>query len=540
MTEKVGEMLTFEKFKSQSPKLILCIVAVLGFINIPNVGISWDEPAQRLSAGLSVIKIVNKIDPEFVPSSYSEFSSQANDLAKNAPFDHGVAFDAPILALEVLFGIDSTRGIYLLHHVVNWLGYLVGLAAMYLFIFQIYKRRDYALLAGAFYLLSPRILAEGFYNSKDLTFLSFLLLSSYLVLKIWDGNNRIKYAILAGVVGGYATDIRILGLVQLPIVALVFFLVFLNGHETIKNSIKQFSFFVASFSLTVYAFFPYLWENPIGNLIKVFKSMSKYNWDGYVLYAGDRIQAQELPWHYIPVWISITTPILYLALFAVGIFGVTYALILRVRDGKLNIFDISQLFAVLMFFVPLIIVIGLNSTLYDAWRHMYFIYPFLVAIAIYGYSMLERNLKSKKIFLNLALLLSLTSTSVWIVANNPQQNLYFNQLAGEQIPQRWEMDYWGLSNESALRFILENDSREKITLQEVSFTPLELSSKMLNQEEQSRLIFERKTVPESDYIVNNFRSGSTESIASDWQGYRSVKEFKVDGFTYLEILKKIE
>jgi hypothetical protein len=102
------------------------------------------------------------------------------------------------------------------------------------------------------------------------------------------------------------------------------------------------------------------------------------------------------------------------------------------------------------------------------------------------------------------------------------------------------MDYWGLSNESALRYILENDSRARITVQEVSYTPLEVSSKMLSEKEQSRLVFERNEHPSSDYLVNNFRSGSNEDISTKWPGYASIKSFKVDGFTYLEILKKAD
>ena len=525
----------FSKYLSH---FLLSLVALLGLINIPNIGISWDEPGQRLSAGLSVINVIDNVAPGLIPSGYSEFRTQADDLTTNLAVDHGVAFDAPILALEALLGIESTRGIYLLHHVVNWLGYLVGLAAMYLLVFQVFKRRELALLAASMFLLSPRILAEGFYNSKDITFMSFLLLSCYLTLRIWESKNQSRYAILAGFIGGYATDIRILGLVQVPILAFVFLMIYLSKIETFKRTLKQFLLYLTSFSVTVYIFFPYLWENPIGNLIRVFRSMSKYNWDGFVLYSGERIQAHDLPWHYIPVWISITTPILYLILFAVGVMTLSAMLVRRIREQEINLFTINQTFILLMFFAPLAIVIGLNSTLYDGWRHMYFIYPFFIAIGIYGYTFLESKLHNRTVFLRVAVALSLTSTLVWVVANNPQQNLYFNKLAGEKIAQDWEMDYWGLSNESALRYILEKDPREKITVQEVSFTPLEVSSKMLNSEEQARLFFERNVTPSADYLVNNFRSGNAQDIPTEWPGYESVKKYKVDGFTYLEVLKR--
>lgn len=531
-------MIKVDRIHKYLPGVLFSLVALLGLLNIPNIGISWDAPAQRLSAGLSVISVVDNVAPGLIPSGYSEFRSQASDLNSNLAVDHGVAFDAPILALEALLGIESTREIYLLHHVVNWLGYLVGLVSVYLLILQVYKRRDLALLAASIFLLSPRILADGFYNSKDVTFLSFLLLSSFLTLRIWGDSNRGRYAILAGIVGGYATDIRILGLVILPVVGFIFLLVYLNKLETLRNSLKHFTFFVTSFSATVYIFFPYLWENPIGNLIRVFKSMSKYNWEGFVLYSGERIQAHDLPWHYIPVWISITTPILYIILFLLGVITVSTMLVGRIRRKEMDLFSISQIYILLMFFAPLLIVIGLNSTLYDGWRHMYFIYPYFVAIGIYGYTFLENKLRNRKMILKAAVVLSLASTLVWVFINNPLQHLYFNKLAGENIAQDWEMDYWGLSNESALRYILENDGREKITVQEVSFTPLEVSSKMLNSEEKDRLIFERNLTPTADYLVNNFRSGDSQDIPSLWPGYLSVKKFEVDGFVYLEVLKK--
>jgi hypothetical protein len=521
------------------PHLLLAAIAALGFLNIPNIGISWDEPGQRLSAGLSVINVVNKVAPGLVPSGYSEFSNQADDLSKNGAVDHGVAFDAPILILETVLGIDSTRDIYLLHHTINWIGYLVGLVSIYLISLKIYERRKIALLSGAMFLLSPRILAEGFYNSKDITFLSFLLLASYFLIRSWEKKDRVLFAILAGIASGYATDIRILGLVQLPIVSLIYLIIFVGDAQNLKIWLRKYLVFLGSYCLTVYALFPYLWSNPVLNLIKVFKSMSKYNWDGNVLYAGDRILAHDLPWHYIPVWIGITTPILYLVFFVVGLLASVLSLSKGIQSRQSLMNERNNIFVLLSLFIPLLAIIGLHSTLYDGWRHMYFIYPYIILLATQGYIWLEQSLKSKKVILEIGSWALIGVVLMWVLTNNPRQNLYFNAFAGNDISDNWEMDYWGLSNESALRYILENDQRSKITVQEVSFTPLEVSSKMLNETEQSRLIFQRNKTLSADYIVNNFRSGSTESIPTTFAGYMSLKKFKVDGFTYLEILKRI-
>lgn len=202
------------------PRVLLAVVAILGLLNIPQVGISWDEPAQRWSAGLSAINVAEKFAPGLTPKNYSSWKADATDLSTNIAVDHGVAFDAPVLILETLLKVESTRNIYLLHHVANWFAFLVGLAAFYLLLSLRFRRREVALLGASFFILSPRILAEGFYNSKDITFMCFLLLATYFILRMLESkkSKTNRMTVLAGVIGGYATDIRILGLIQLPLV----------------------------------------------------------------------------------------------------------------------------------------------------------------------------------------------------------------------------------------------------------------------------------------------------------------------------------
>lgn len=368
----------------------------------------------------------------------------------------------------------------------------------------------------------------------------FLLLATYFVLRMLESkkSNMFRMTVLAGVIGGYATDIRILGLIQLPLVLLV---LFISKRDTdlsaLKTKLKQSGLYLLTFALTVYALFPYLWSDPIGNLIRVFKSMSSYGWTGYVLYMGDRVQAQNLPWHYLLIWISITTPILYLILFLFGSTNWIFRLF-KIRSFELNFPFLADFYAFALFSAPLIIIIGLDSTLYDSWRHVYFVYPYILYFAVKGYLFLESRARKAILGLRIFTVGYLLFIASWIFMNSPMQNLYFNSLAGSHIESRWEMDYWGLSNESALRYILNNDSRPKISIQEVSFMPLSVSSKMLSVSEQARFVYELKTEPTSDYIVSNFRSGTVDPIPRSWPGYSIFKKFSIDGFTYLEILKR--
>ena len=39
---------------------------------------------------------------------------------------------------------------------------------------------------------------------------------------------------------------------------------------------------------------------------------------------------------------------------------------------------------------------------------------------------------------------------------HPHQNVYFNFLAGKKIHEKFENDYWGLSNKQVFEFLLSN------------------------------------------------------------------------------------
>ena len=79
-------------------------------------------------------------------------------------------------------------------------------------------------------------------------------------------------------------------------------------------------------------------------------------------------------------------------------------------------------------------------------------------IALFGINLLNSYLikKNKNIKYIIFLILFLP-TSFWIYKNHPNQNVFFNVLAGKHFDQKFEMDYWGNSNKAALEFISKNN-----------------------------------------------------------------------------------
>ena len=509
----------------------------IGFLVLPSVGIAWDEPAQRLNAGISLIEVAKDVSPSLIPESYSEFSEDS--WLSNAPVDHGVAFDAPVLILEHLLGLEDSRDIYVFHHIMNYLTFLVGALSVFLISRFRFKSWKIGLLSSTIFVLSPRIFADAFYNSKDITFMCFLALSSYFVTRFLILHSR-KAAIFAGLIGGFATDIRVLGIVQIPIVTCIGLLWLFSNKEKNKKLISLIVSYVITFMISIYVFYPHIWKDPINRFWSSFQSLSKYNWQGKNRYFGNDIPAADLPWHYLPTWIGITTPILYLFLFVIGLFLIGRNFIRNISTEILTESKLQDSFYSLMFFIPLLAVVSLNATLYDGWRHAFFIYPYFVIIATIGFVFIRDQMVSKKLkawLLYSCFIGYFVWIGSWMVINNPHQNVYFNLLSGDELSANWEMDYWGLSNKAALEYILKTDSSTSIKVREISFTPLEVSGKILESTSRERLVF-NVPIAEADYLLNNYRLTNAMKYQKEVIGFSKIKDFEIDGEVFLTIYKR--
>jgi len=507
------------------------VLFVVGLLNFRKYGISWEAPALRLNGGNALIYIADLLRLDIVPSQYRQFAP----MGENGMADHGVAYDAPLVALEAIFGIQDPMSIYQFRTLINFLVFIIGTISVYLLVKRRLSSEKLALLASLFFILTPRVFAAGFYSPSDMVFTCFFALGVNLSIRFLEAPSW-QRAVSAGAVCGYATDIRLLGIIIFPFICLTYIGMKLNKSIVEKISLRPLAGYLAAGAVSIYLFFPYLWEAPIRHFIEVFKSLSKYNWEGRNLYFGELIPANDLPWHYIPVWITITTPILYLVLFTIGTLLITIDFC---RRRQFNFEVVQDILFLGLFFGPIFMVVVLESVLYDTWRHLFFIYPFLIVIATIGWSRIFVNGDSKRYMLRVKIGVTsilLFQSALWMYSNNPNQNLYFNALAGEKsLEQKWEMDYLGLSNKEGLSYILSRSPNRQVTVAVVSFTAFDMSLKALPAEFLDKIV----VVPleeQPDFIVNNFRLRESEFMGEP--GYELWKEFKVDDSKYLEIWKR--
>jgi hypothetical protein len=259
-----------------------------------------------------------------------------------------------------------------------------------------------------------------------------------------------------------------------------------------------------------------------------------------VLYMGRFVPSTELPWHYVLVWISITTPFLYVALFVVGAFNTVRQIASRKEALWKNDEELQDAIFFALFVAPIAAVVLLHSVIYDGWRHLYFIYPAFLLVAINGWvSLWGKDLvwTTRKSLLAVVTAISVIHTAMWMWNAHPFQNVYFNALAGNHLRSRYELDYWGLANRKALEYIVKNDHSELIYVEPGSFMRLDWSFYMLDAADRKRLRYpDDKNI--AQYVVTNYRLVKPPNDDKYLEDYDLFYQIKVDGEVILSVFRR--
>ncbi|TGE20655.1 hypothetical protein E5K00_21930 [Hymenobacter aquaticus] len=484
------------------------VVTLLGLALHRDYGVSWDEQLDRLNGIISVKYVALRLAPALARR--QESFAAIPDMSQNEDVDHGVIFQMPLVVLEKLVGADDPRAVYFLRHLVTFFTVTAGLYAFYRLARLRFGSWVPGLLGAALLLLSPRFFAEAFYNYKDLVFLAFFTGAIYTLSRLLrrpSPGRALTHALLTGA----ALDVRTMG------VLLVAFTVFFAALEMVyrpairQSLLRAVLLYVPVTAAVVVAGWPYLWENPVGHFLAAFQSFSRYRSDMLVQYWGQQISVRDLPWHYAPVWLLITTPVPYTLLFlgGVGSLGLTAArrpgAWLRTRTGR------QDLLVAVWFFAPLAAIIGLHSVLYDGWRHLYFIYPAFLLLALRGVaaSGADRVGSGAARWLRVAVQLlvvgGLLHSTYRIGRDHPYQNVYFSFLPGPVAERLFERDYWGLSGRRGLEWILAHDPSARVLVGTDARASLVLHNNhlLLPPAERARLVL--TTGARARYFLTTYR-----------------------------------
>jgi hypothetical protein len=491
--------------KNHAEYILLFLFAIIGISTVRSYGYAWDEHAQR---------VIGEICYNYVFAGNTEYRTFSDR-------DHGAFFELILIIIEKVGHITTTKGIYTMRHIVTHLFFLVSAFYFFKLIVLLYNNKVLATIGFLLLVINPVIYAHSFFNSKDIPFLSFFIICFYLFAKAFN-NKTYWHFILLGLFSGLLISIRIMGIIFMPFVLFFFMLELFKCRSDIKQLKKtlllSLSYMASTILFTICAW-PLLWKNPISNFLYVFDILSKYVWSGTVLFKGEFINSQQLTWDYIPTWFSINNPLIYLVLGFLGILVFCFLTLKNIKKLDLNVLNYSNFLYLFTFFVPVMAIIILHSVVYDGWRHMFYIYPPFIMLAVYfiNYSW---NKKIKHVVLATAVI-AILATSVFIMSNFPLHHIYFNETVSlnknEYIRKNYEMDYWGVGYKHALKYILKVDKSEIIKIHADTWV-CQTNSELLPKYQQRHFMFV-DSLQKADYYITTYRWHPNDYTAN-------MKEFK--------------
>ena len=520
-------------------RLFFGFLLLLGALLFRHYGVSWDEPTDHKNGMVSLRYIAEHVAPGWAANQAA--LQQVPPLENYFDNDHGVLFELPLALIDVLRPSTDPRPFYLLRHAVVFLMSLGGIWALFKLATLRFRDERLGLLAAGLFVLSPRFFGESFYNGKDLVFVAAFTLASYTLARLL-ARPTWRRALVHGLATAAAIDIRILAIILVPFTLTLLGIQFFSSAEPQQRRRLRQTVLAYLPALVIFIIigWPYLWSRPLHNFHAAYRSMSHYQWQGGVLYLGNMVMANNLPWHYGLVWISITTPIAYQLAALLGLALVTVQLLrqpwatLRTLPGQLDLLTAGWLA------LPILLVIVFHSTIYDGWRHLYFVYPALLLMAVRGMAAVARLGRRGAGWRVLAGTLGLLAGAEAVLTAgrmawmHPYEHQYFSYLPRKQAELLFERDYWGLSIRQGLEYLVAHQPTGPIYLHTTYKVPVENNLMWLSPADQARLVMVGDEHP-GRYYISSYRSASGDYPASMGE---EIYTIKADGVKILSILQR--
>ena len=500
------------RYRSWYPYLFFALWFVAGLVIVDDYGISWDESIQRRHGRVSIdyaaerlgLSGHERLEPDWRLEDYQWRN-------------YGMVYQITANLLELGLGYeDNPYAHYRLRHLLNFLLFWIATVYFYRTLRLRWPNHDwYPLLGTLALILTPRILAHAFFNPKDHILLVFYLINVFTLLRLLKERTW-RNLLLHAVATGLALNTRLPALV-VPLTTLLVlgFELLRERNAPRRNAAMMLVYLPLSVAVMV-PFFPYLWMDTFSRLAAAFSEMSAFEWDSIVWLFGDRLRAMEVPAYYIPAWILITTPLLYLVFIFTGLYASLRNSIVGLRHGRLwqtveEQLDFTQLGLAVG---PILVVIVLQSTLYNGWRHLHFVFPCFVYLLLVGYDHARTHWRRERLVHGL-FGLALVTTLIQDVRYHPHQYVYFNEaIHGGPLMERFDMDYWGVGFREAFLALADQVPDGEVRSIKCEVWPCKDNYHALPPEAKAKLRLEGAW-HEADYLATNFIWGQSRYDVRD-------------------------
>ena len=359
----------------------------------------------------------------------------------------------------------------------------------------------------------------------------------------------LKTAIIFSFFSALAFDVRIMAIIFIFVFFIIKFLHYLDHGNKITANIKYIPVSIIFLCFFVYIFWPYLWIDPVRNLIDYFVVIRGETPGMQNLYFGEYFYSKNVPWHYELIWILITSPLTIVLFFIFGYFFALKSFIknLLQSEQKNHKFWFNQnqfidCYLFLAFTLSFFVKIKFGIT-YNGWRQIYYLYPLIIYFGLNGVELLLRKFKDKKLLCKIVFLpffFEIIFLSYWNYKNHPYQFVFFNPIFKSITKNNFDLDYWGISNKKMLEKILQINENKSAKVTTKSFTNLNDSQRILkvDQFKKIKIVY---NINEADFVIDNYmKKWSTtpgeENLSKD---FKVVYNLIIDGNVVNTIYKRV-
>ena len=524
-------------------------IFILGINIYGDYGLTLDDEIYLKNAQFyfEYIKLI------FIEGNSEIYSKNVGELSNEIigetnPFVAPVLFELPIVFITKALNINDSKDIYQLSHLVNFFVFFIALIFFYKFIYRKFNSTFYSLLSVLVLCFSPRIFAESFYNSRDIFYLSLFIFYLYAAHNFLIKQN-FKNIFYFSLTSAFLIYAKVVGILPVILFIIFYYLNSIKKNNINFRELKIILFTIFLILIFIYISWPYLWLDPINNLIYSFKWMIGVQNEHVVInyYFGQHISSTNTPWHYRLVWFLITTPTTVLFFFIIG-FILTLA---QVVMGFIKIDNVKtdpwinkdELFNFYLFSIIVLVIfsaIKFNPSQFGSWRHVYFLYPIVVFYFLIGLKFII-SLLFKKMHKNLffsLIIINFIYIFYWSYTYHPNQQVFFNYFSKEYAKKNFDLDYWGLSNLSSIKYIMENNKKYPVKIATISFSSLRDSILMLDKRIQEN-IFVEHDYDKADFLITNYMKKIRKNYKIDHKKHEKYFEVIVNGVSINTVYKKI-
>lgn len=542
-------MSLFTNFQLKQPKIyfigILIIQLFLMLWMSQTVGISADESRHIAQAE----KVYNYYQ------THGEDKSALENTGRDPMQYNGQSFDNLMYWIAQKFAVKNY--IEMRHFFIALIGWLIilitGLIAK--------KIYDYegAILAVLLLFITPRFLGHSLNNNKDIPFALGFVLSIYGMTGFLLALPKLRYKDIVLMTLGiaFAISIRLAGILSIGFLGVFSAITYLSKrplfrllNKTKLEILKKLVIFVpivvaVGFFLGI-IYWPFMMVNPVKHFKEVLDATTSHPVGLTQLFDGKLVLSSDIPSYYTIRYLLITYPLVVLT----GIILSFCLAPLGLKKDKLLLYFMIA-FAVIFVFLWMSFK---ESNFYGGIRHLLFIYPLTVCLAVFGFVFLKQmaaKIPRKWVsYLPYAFIVILSLNPILhIIRNYPYSYVYFNELIGgvKKASDKYETDYFQHSLRHSTEWFVanelpkyENDTSKIKVVTNDNFNTGYYLREYKSRVECDYVRYYEKSKEDWDYAIFYCGYISPEQIRKKlWPPKGTIHTENVDGFPIGAVVKRV-